>query len=134
MQHHSFRLAMLTCTALATAALVASAPPKVAAQYKMTVNKARLNNAQNEPEYWLMQNSDYVAQRYSKLTQSNRDNVKQLRMMWALALGGVQHWRANGPEAEINPLIDNGFMYTSDGWGGIYKIDARQPNQGTFVW
>ena len=40
----------------------------------------------------------------------------------------------NGPEAEINPLVDNGFMYTSDGWGTIYKIDARSPNKGEFVW
>ena len=25
-------------------------------------------------------------------------------------------------------------MYTSDGWGGVYKIDARQPDLGDFVW
>ena len=25
-------------------------------------------------------------------------------------------------------------MYTSDGWGTIYKIDARDPNRGQFVW
>src|SRR5437762_3629461 len=83
------------------------------AQYKMTVNKERLINAQNEPQNWLMQNGDYGSQRYSKLTQITRDNVKNLRMVWALALGGVQDWRENGPEAEISPLIDNGFMYTS---------------------
>src|SRR5207247_10955057 len=35
---------------------------------------------------------------------------------------------------ELNPLIDNGFMYTSDGWGTIYKIDARDPNRGQLVW
>ena len=134
MQHRNFRVAMLACTALATAALVTATPPRVAAQYKMTVNKERLLNAQNEPQNWLMQNGDYGSQRYSKLTQINRDNVKNLRMVWALALGGVQNWRPNGPEAELNPLIDNGFMYTSDGWAGIYKIDARQSNQGTFVW
>jgi len=46
----------------------------------------------------------------------------------------MQNIGQNGPEAEVNPLIDNGFMYTSDGWGGIYKIDARQPNQGIFAW
>jgi len=40
----------------------------------------------------------------------------------------------NGPEAEIHPLVDNGFLYTSDGWGTIYKLDARNPNKGDFVW
>jgi hypothetical protein len=100
----------------------------------MTVNKDRLINAQNEPQNWLMMNGDYGSTRYSKLTQINRDNVKSLHMVWALALGGMQDVGQNGPEAEVNPLIDNGFMYTSDGWGTIYKIDARNPNKGEFVW
>jgi alcohol dehydrogenase (cytochrome c) len=57
-----------------------------------------------------------------------------MRLVWALALGGMQNVGQNGPESEVNPLIDNGFMYTSDGWGTIYKIDARNPNKGEFVW
>ena len=105
-----------------------------AADYQMTANRDRLLNAQNEPQNWLMMNGDYGSQRYSKLTQINRDNVKNLRMVWALALGGMQDVGANGPESEVNPLIDNGFMYTSDGWGTIYKIDARNPGKGEFVW
>ena len=40
----------------------------------------------------------------------------------------------NGPETEMHPLVDNGFLYTSDGWGTLYKIDARNPNKGQFVW
>ena len=51
-----------------------------------------------------------------------------------MALGGMQDVGQNGPENELNPLIDNGFMYTSDGWGTIYKIDARNPGRGKFVW
>ena len=81
----------------------------------------------NEPQNWLLMNGDYGSTRYSKLTQINRDNVKNLRMVWALALGGMQDVGQNGPENEVNPLIDNGFMYTTDGWGTIYKIDVRNP-------
>src|SRR5216683_4555666 len=128
------KLAKLACAALAgvsVAALAASAP---AAEYKLTVNKDRLLNAQNEPQNWLMMNGDYASTRYSKLTQINRDNVKNLRMVWALALGGMQDIGQNGPENEVNPLIDNGFMYTTDGWGTVYKIDARNPDHGEFVW
>ncbi len=124
----SLRMAAFAC-GLAGALAVAAF-----AQYTMTVNKDRLLNAQNEPQNWLMMNGDYGDTRYSKLSQINRENVKNLRMVWSLALGGMQDIGQNGPENELNPLIDNGFMYTSDGWGTIYKIDARQPDRGQFVW
>src|SRR5579864_3840445 len=114
--------------------LSAAAAITVGAQYTMTVNRDRLLNAQNEPQNWLMMNGDYGSTRYSKLTQINRENVKNLRMVWAMALGGMQDVGQNGPENELNPLIDNGFMYTSDGWGTLYKIDARDPSRGQIVW
>src|SRR5262245_11351897 len=97
----------VACTALAGVSLLALAASQPQAQqttYKITVNKERLLNAQNEPQNWLMQNGDYGSQRYSKLTQINRDNVKNLRMVWGLALAGMQNIRQNGPEAELNPL------------------------------
>ena len=120
----------LGCAVLAGAPLAVMVASPLAAQYKMTVNKERLVNAQNEPQNWLMMNGDYASSRYSKLTQINRDTVKDLRMVWALALGGMQDVKQNGPENEVNPLVDNGFMYTTDGWGTIYKIDARNPHKG----
>ena len=120
---------MLLAAALTTASAVA-----VSGQYQLTVTQDRLINAQNEPQNWLLMNGDYGSQRYSKLTQINRENVGQLRMVWALALGGMQDTGGNGPENENNPLVDNGFLYTSDGWGTVYKIDARNPDYGEFVW
>src|SRR5712671_1643018 len=133
-QYRGSRLVTFACAALAGVSICALTASQSAAQYKMTVNKERLINAQNEPQNWLMMNGDYASTRYSKLTQINRENVKKMRMVWALALGGMQDVRQNGPEAEVHPLIDNGFMYTSDGWGGIYKIDARNAQKGEFVW
>src|ERR671934_1710313 len=124
----------LRLAVFAVLAAVALAAAAFAAQYSMTVNKDRLLNAQNEPQNWLMMNGDYGSTRYSKLSQINRENVKNLRMVWAMALGGLQDVGQNGPENELNPLIDNGFMYTSDGWGTIYKIDARDALQGKLVW
>src|ERR1700722_18191204 len=93
--------------------LVGLSASAFAAEYKMTVNKDRLINSANEPQNWLMMNGDYGSTRYSKLAQINRDNVKGLRMVWAMALRGMQDVGQNGPENEVNPLIDNGFMYTS---------------------
>ncbi len=122
--------------ALSGVALCALASPTLAQKktYTINVNNDRLIKAQNEPQNWLMMNGDYGSQRYSKLTQINRDNVKDLRLVWALALGGMQDIGQNGPENEVNPLVDNGFMYTIDGWGTVYKIDARNPTRGEFVW
>jgi alcohol dehydrogenase (cytochrome c) len=127
---------VIALAALCGASVVALDAPALAQQkgYSITVNKDRLAHAQNEPQNWLMMNGDYGSQRYSKLTQINRDNVKNLRLVWALALGGMQDVGQNGPENEVNPLVDNGFMYTIDGWGTVYKIDARNPNKGEFVW
>jgi alcohol dehydrogenase (cytochrome c) len=113
----------------------APSPSASAAQGGETpVTGARLVNVQNEPNNWLMMNGDYGSLRYSKLSGINRDNVKNMRLVWAMALGGMQDVGQNGPETEMHPLVDNGFMYTSDGWGTIYKIDARAPNKGQFVW
>ena len=125
---------LLLRTAAACALVVSAWAVTLGGQYTITVNRDRLINAQNESQNWLLMNGDYGSQRYSKLTQINRDNVNDLRMVWALALGGMQDTGQNGPENELNPLIDNGFMYTSDGWGTIYKIDARQADYGQFVW
>ena len=127
MQHRASHTFARTAAAaaLATAALGAQPP---------AVTRDRLVNAQNEPQNWLMMNGDYGSTRYSKLTQINRANVKNLRVAWALALGGMQDVGQNGPENEVNPLVDNGVMYTTDGWGTLYKIDARDPAKGAFVW
>jgi alcohol dehydrogenase (cytochrome c) len=134
MQHRSRSFAAAAAAVLTGVSLLALTSPQLQAQYKLTVNRERLLNAQNEPQNWLMMNGDYGSQRYSKLTQINRENVKDLRLVWALALRGMQNVGQNGPENEVNPLIDNGFMYTIDGWGTIYKIDARNPYKGEFVW
>src|SRR5439155_6417365 len=57
----------LACAAVASTILSA-------ADYTITVSQDRLNNAQNEPQNWLLMNGDYGSTRYSKLTQINRDN------------------------------------------------------------
>src|SRR3989440_2361469 len=121
-------------SALAGIAAAALAAATVRVASAMTGNRDRLVNAQNEPQNWLMMNGDYASTRYSKLTQINRDNVRNLRLVWAMALGGMQDVGQNGPESEIHPLVDNGFLYTSDGWGTLYKIDGRNPNKGEFAW
>ena len=134
MRHRALTVLTRTAPAVAVLSATALAAATFASQYTITVNNDRLRNAQNEPHNWLMMNGDYASTRYSKLSQINRETVKNLRLVWAMALGGMQDVGQNGPESEVNPLIDNGFMYTTDGWGTLYKIDARSPDKGEFVW
>ena len=125
------RIARLALVGVSLSALAMSAG---AAEYKMTVNKDRLINAGNEPQNWLMMNGDYSL---DPLFQAHPDQPRQRQEpapVWALALRGMQDVGQNGPENEVNPLIDNGFMYTTDGWGTVYKIDARNGDHGEFVW
>src|SRR4051794_38862938 len=103
MPNRTRTLIRFSCAILAGASLAALSVSPTPAQYKMTVNKERLLNAQNEPQNWLMMNGDYGSTRYSKLTQIKRENVKKMRLVWGLALGGMPGGRQNGPEADRWP-------------------------------
>jgi alcohol dehydrogenase (cytochrome c) len=65
MQHRSRRFAATAAAVLTGVSLLALTSPQLQAQYKLTVNRERLLNAQNEPQNWLMMNGDYGSQRYS---------------------------------------------------------------------
>src|SRR5438477_68285 len=96
MRHRTQKFIRVEFAALAAVCAVALAAAAFAAEYQMTVNRDRLVNAQNEPHNWLLMNGDYGATRYSKLTQINRDNVRNLRLVWAMALGRMQDIVQNG--------------------------------------
>src|SRR5262245_26974024 len=83
-----------------------------------------------EPHNWLMNHHDYSAQRYSALTAINKTNVKSLRLAFAVALGGT----SGNENLTATPLVDDGFMYVTDAWGMVYKIDVRSGQRGDIVW
>src|ERR1700719_61604 len=90
----------------------------------------RLVNADREPQNWLMNHRTYDAQRYSPLARIDRSNVKNLRLAYAVALGGTS---AN-ENLEATPLAEDGFLYIVDQWGVLYKIDGRSGEAGRIVW
>src|SRR4029077_5815963 len=92
---------------------VRAAAPAVAAE----VTPQRLVNP--EPQNWLMNHRTYDGQRFSPLTRLNRDNVKALRLVYAVPLGGGGGNEFN----EATPLAEDGFLYITDSWGVLYKID-----------
>ena len=122
----TFRAAVLAGTVLAGL----GAPPAPAAD----VPAQRMLNAGSEPQNWLLHHGNYAGQRYSPLNQINRDTVKNLKVAWTVALAGVEGggiWSHGGLEG--TPLAEDGFLYVTDGWGSVYKIDAHG-GRGQLVW
>src|SRR6266545_6947810 len=94
------------------------------------VTPERLANPDREPQNWLMNHRSYDAQRYSPLARINKDTVKNLKLAYAVALGGT----AINENLQATPLVEDGFMYIVDLWGIVYKIDVRSGEAGRIVW
>jgi len=116
--------AAIRAAALATTML--AAVPGLAAD----VTPDRLVNADKEPQNWLMNHRTYDGQRFSPLGRINKGNVKNLKLVYAIPLGGT----AGDEWIEATPLAENGFLYITDAWGVLYKIDATSGDVGRIVW
>lgn len=95
----------------------------------------RLKNAESEPGNWLTNHKTYDAKRFSPLDQINRSNVKNLHVAFVVQLGGTE---PGGDKAhsrqQATPLVEDGMLYTTDGWDDVYKIDVRDGHKGRIVW
>src|SRR5947209_7732425 len=116
----------LTTAALLTSTVLAVGWPAIAAE----VTPDRLINADKEPHNWLMNHRTYDGQRYSPLARVNKDNVKGLKLAYAVALGGG----AGNEFNEATPLAEDGYLYITDSWGVLYKIDGRSGDAGRIIW
>jgi alcohol dehydrogenase (cytochrome c) len=112
------RNALLAASMLATPALAAEVTPE------------RLLNPDKEPQNWLMNHRSYDGQRFSPLARINKGNVKGLKLAYAVPLAGT-----TGKEfIEATPLAEDGFLYITDSWSVLYKIDATAGDVGRIVW
>jgi alcohol dehydrogenase (cytochrome c) len=112
------RSALLAATVLISPVLAADVTPQ------------RLLNADREPQNWLMNHRTYDGQRYSPLARITRDNVKDLKLAYAVPLGGG----AGNEFTNATPLAEDGFLYVTDSWGVLYKIDATSGDVGRILW
>ena len=94
------------------------------------VTPQRLVNADKEPQNWLMNHRTYDGQRFSPLARINKDNVKGLKLAYAAPLGGG----AGNEWIQATPLAEDGFLYITDSWGVLYKIDGTSGDAGRIVW
>src|SRR6516162_6137622 len=93
---------------LLKALLVASFQTAVLPALATEVTPARLANP--EPGNWLINHRTYDSQRYSPLDKINRDNVRGLKLAYAVAIGGTS---AN-ENLQATPLAEDGFLYVVD--------------------
>jgi alcohol dehydrogenase (cytochrome c) len=117
-----------TRRALAAGASGAALAIGISAAHTADVTYQRL--VAPEPQNWLMNHHDFAAHRFSALDAINTSNVKNLRLAFAVALGGT----TGNENLTATPLVDDGFMYVPDAWGVVYKIDVRSGKSGDVVW
>lgn len=81
---------------------------------------------QENPDNWVMPAGNYNNQRYSELTQINKDNVKNLNMAWSFSTGVLR-----GHEG--NSLVIDGTMYIHSAFPNVvYALDLN--NDGAMKW
>ena len=81
-------------------------------------------NADLFPENWVTYGGNYAEDRYSILTQINKDNVNRLQLKWVLNLGTKRG-------IEATPLVADGIMFLTSTWSKVHAIDTRT---GTLIW
>ena len=108
-----------------------SAMPATAAD--MTHDRALAAN--KEANNWLLHHKDYQGHRFSALDQINTTNVKGMHLVFTVGLGGTE---SGGKYAfgnlEGTPIVEDGMMYVTDGWGSVYKIDVSGGKRGKILW
>jgi alcohol dehydrogenase (cytochrome c) len=81
---------------------------------------------QKDPNQWVMPTGDYANQRYSTLSQINKDNVKNLRPAWTFSTGVLR-----GHEGA--PLVIGNVMYVHSPFpNNVYALDLN--NNGQIIW
>jgi alcohol dehydrogenase (cytochrome c) len=119
---------------MAAMLLMASALTPVSAA-DMTHERS-LTASSKEPQNWLLHHGNYEGHRFSQLKTINTSNVKDLKIAFSVALGGIEGagTRYKHGNLEATPIVEDGIMYVPDGWGTVYAIDVSSGKKGAFKW
>ncbi len=92
----------------------------------MAAANDRLQQLANSDENWVMPGKDYSSDNFSKMTQINTQNVKQLRSSWSFSTGVL-----NGHEG--TPLVVNGKIFINTPYPN--SVFAPRPgSSGKILW
>src|SRR5258708_491357 len=123
-----------TLVAAITSALLTATALTPARAADMTFERALA--AETEPQNWLLHHGNYQGHRFSALKDINTDTVKGLKTAFTVALGGIEGGGARYKfgNLEATPIVEDGILYVTDGWGSVYAIDGSSGKKGTFRW
>lgn len=88
------------------------------------IDNARLQAAASDSSNWLLHGRDYGNQRFSPLSQVNKDNVKRLVPKWIYQTGTAATF-------QTTPLVADGVMYLSAPFSHVIAVDAAS---GVELW
>jgi len=83
-----------------------------------------LANADNTPENWVTYGKNYAEDRFSSLSEINKETVGRLGLVWALNLETTRG-------IEATPLVVDGIMFLSGPWSKVYAVNVRT---GKLIW
>lgn len=89
-----------------------------------SIDDNRLIQANQTPEDWLSYGRNYQEDRFSQLSQINKNNIEKLGLAWSVNLGVKRG-------IEATPLVVDGIMYVTGNYSVLYAIDARK---GEIIW
>ncbi len=92
---------------------------------EVDVTYDELLHADSTPQNWLMYGGDYKSQRFSRLTQINRETVHNLRPAW------IYQPNRPSPPFESSAVVVNGIIYVTEPLSTVTALDARY---GTKLW
>ncbi|HEV8662314.1 MAG TPA: PQQ-dependent dehydrogenase, methanol/ethanol family [Candidatus Methylomirabilis sp.] len=114
-----------TRTLVALGVFLLTVVPLGSAPLSWAVSPDQLENAEKDPNNWLMYHGTYKAWRYSSLNQINRSNVKDLRVAWIFQGGRVEQG------LESTPLVADGMLYLVGSYNRVWALDAAT---GKMLW
>ena len=85
-----------------------------------------------EPHNWLLHHGNYAGLAVLAAQGINADNVKNLKVAFTVALGGLRERRraTSSATSRARPIVEDGMMYVTDGWGSVYAIDVSNGKKG----
>jgi alcohol dehydrogenase (cytochrome c) len=99
----------------------------------MTAERAL--NPQREPQNWILHHGNYQGHRFSALKEINTETVRNLKPAFTVGLSGLQSGgRYPHGNLEGTPIVEDGMMYVTDGWGSVYAIDVSGAKKGMIKW
>src|SRR5271166_6310650 len=78
----------------------------------------RIAGADSDPAAWVTYSGNYQAQRFSPLSQINRQNVSQLKPTWIYQM-------RNPGIVETSPIVADGVMYLTEPPSTATALDVR---------